>query len=43
MEAILFPAAEEPPEGSPFPNFRTPEAGWDLIVNQNMFVEQIAT
>ena len=45
MEAILMPI----PSWDMFPQdfkqvfqgFRTPEVGWDLIVNQNMFVEQI--
>lgn len=45
MEAILAPV----PSWDMFPKdaaqifkgFRTPEVGWDMIVNQNMFVEQI--
>jgi len=45
MEAILMPV----PSWEAFPAkaremfqaFRTPEVGWDLIVNQNMFVEQV--
>jgi haloalkane dehalogenase len=41
MEAILFSAPQEPPEDSVFRRFRTPDVGWELIVNQNMFVEQI--
>jgi haloalkane dehalogenase len=41
MEAILISRPEGPPEGSAFANFRTEGIGWDLIVNQNMFVEQI--
>lgn len=41
MEAILISRPEGPPPESPFSKFRTPDVGWDLIVNQNMFVEQI--
>ncbi|NET35676.1 MAG: haloalkane dehalogenase [Cyanothece sp. SIO1E1] len=45
MEAIILPV----PEWDMFPAdfkeifqaFRTPEVGWDLIVNQNVFIEQI--
>jgi haloalkane dehalogenase len=45
MEAILMPV----PSWEAFPAdfrevfkaFRTPEVGWDMIVNNNMFVEQI--
>jgi len=45
MEAILAPV----PSWDVFPaqvrelfqGFRTPEVGWDMIVNQNMFVEQV--
>ncbi len=45
MEAILMPI----PSWDMFPAdfrevfqaFRTPELGWDMLVNQNMFVEQI--
>jgi haloalkane dehalogenase len=45
MEAILLPV----PAWDTFPAdfrqifqaFRTPEVGWDLIVNQNIFVERI--
>jgi haloalkane dehalogenase len=44
MEAILKPIAswEEMNEGTRqmFQALRTPELGWDLIVNQNIFVEQ---
>ncbi|MFQ5662797.1 MAG: haloalkane dehalogenase [Terriglobia bacterium] len=45
MEAILLPAPgwEVFPENFTgiFQAFRTPEVGWDLIVNKNMFVERI--
>ncbi len=41
MEAILISRAEGPPAGSPFANFRTEGVGWELIVDQNVFVEQI--
>jgi haloalkane dehalogenase len=41
MEAILISRPEGPPPGSPFANFRTEGVGWELIVDQNMFVEQI--
>ena len=45
MEAMLMPV----PSWNMFPAqvkemfqaFRTPEVGWDMIVNQNMFVEQV--
>ncbi len=45
MEAVLAPV----PSWDVFPaqvrelfqGFRTPEVGWDMIVNQNMFVEQV--
>jgi len=44
MEAILKPVAswEEMDEGSRqmFQALRTPGLGWDLVVNQNIFVEQ---
>ena len=44
MEAILKPIAswEEMDEGTRqmFQALRTPELGWDLVVNQNIFVEQ---
>ncbi len=45
MEAILAPIPSW--DGFPeeikemFQAFRTPEVGWDMIVNQNMFVEQV--
>ena len=45
MEAILAPIPSW--DGFPeeikemFQAFRTPEVGWDLIVNQNIFVEQV--
>ena len=45
MEALLMPIPswdEFPPDFRPvFEGFRTPDVGWDMIVNQNMFVEQI--
>lgn len=45
MESIVapMPAWENFPEKirGMFQNFRTPETGWELIVNQNIFVEQI--
>lgn len=45
MEAILAPVPswDVLPERfvEMFQQFRTPEVGWDLIVNQNMFVEQV--
>ena len=44
MEAILpVPSWDEfPPDSQEiFKAFRTPEVGWDMIVNKNMFVEQI--
>lgn len=44
MEAILMPLNWEMwREGTReiFQGFRTPEVGWDMIVNKNMFVEQI--
>jgi haloalkane dehalogenase len=45
MEAILLPVPswEAFPAGARemFQAFRTPEVGWDLIVNQNLFVEQV--
>ena len=45
MEALLMPV----PSWDAFPEdfrqmfqaFRTPDVGWDMIVNQNMFVEQV--
>ncbi|NIR43741.1 MAG: haloalkane dehalogenase [Gemmatimonadetes bacterium] len=45
MEAILAPV----PSWDEFPSdfeetiraFRTPEVGWDMVVNQNMFVEKV--
>jgi haloalkane dehalogenase len=44
MEALLMPVSswEEMDEGGRqmFQALRTPELGWDLVVNQNMFVEQ---
>ncbi len=45
MEAILMPVPSWdafPPEFQEvFKAFRTPEVGWDMLVNNNMFVEQI--
>jgi haloalkane dehalogenase len=44
MEAILmsFPPLDPSTEmGRTFTAFRTPEVGWDIIVNQNAFVEKI--
>lgn len=45
MEAILLPVPswEAFPAGARemFQAFRTPEVGWDLIVNQNLFVERV--
>ncbi len=45
LEAILapMPGWEMLPESvrEMFQAFRTPEVGWDLIVNQNVFVEQV--
>jgi haloalkane dehalogenase len=45
MEALLMPVSswEEFPEDARqlLRAFRTPEVGWDLIVNQHMFVEQV--
>ncbi len=45
MEAILAPVPswDEFPEDFQeiFKLFRTPEVGWDMIVNQNFFVERI--
>ena len=45
MEAFLMPMRswEEFPAGftEMFKAFRTPEVGWDMIVNKNMFVEQV--
>ena len=45
MEAILAPVPSwEAFPAAPrdlFKSFRTPGMGWDLIVNQNMFIEQV--
>lgn len=45
MEAILMPVSSWDmwPEGSRklFQSFRTPEIGWDMIVNKNIFVEEL--
>ena len=45
MEALLAPAPswEIMPEGarSLFQSFRTPDVGWDLIVNKNIFIEEV--
>ena len=32
MEAVLFSRPEEPPDGTAFRNFRTPNVGWDRPV-----------
>ena len=45
MEAILGPVRRwdqmHPNFQKMFKAFRTPDAGWDMIVNQNFFVEQV--
>ena len=45
MEAILAPVSDWGifPEGAEeiFKGFRTPEVGWDMIVNKHMFIEQM--
>ena len=45
MEAILLPVPSwemfHPDHRAIFQSFRTPEVGWDMIVNQNIFIEQI--
>lgn len=45
MEAIILPVPSWemfPPEVKEiFQGFRTPDVGWDMIVNKNMFIEQI--
>ncbi len=45
MEAILTPVPSwedfPDPGREVFQGFRTPEVGWDMIVTQNMFVEQL--
>jgi len=45
MEAILAPIEswDDLPDGMRkiFQGFRTPETGWDLIVNRNLFVERV--
>lgn len=45
MEAVLMPIPSwdaMPEDGRQlFQAFRTPEVGWDMIVNQNVFVEQV--
>ncbi len=45
MEAILMPIPtwDTFPEGARdmFKAFRTPEVGWDMLVNNNVFVEQV--
>lgn len=48
MEAILMPwptwdmlFPDMPDVKKVFQGFRTPEVGWDMIVNKNMFIEQI--
>ena len=45
MEALLMPTPSwemMPPEAVElFQAFRTPDVGWEMIVNQNMFIEQV--
>jgi len=45
MEAILLPVPSwemfDPDLKAIFQGFRTPDVGWDMIVNKNMFVEQV--
>ena len=45
MESILFPLESWdmfPTESRKiFQSFRTPDVGWDMIVNQNLFIEEI--
>ena len=44
MEAILMPttwAVFPEPVRKIFQGFRTPEVGWDMLVNKNMFIEEI--
>jgi haloalkane dehalogenase len=44
MEAFVGPLDWNrfpPPKDELFRKFRTPEVGWDLIVNQNFFVEKV--
>jgi haloalkane dehalogenase len=45
MEAILLPVRNwemfHPHHRALFQGFRTPDVGWDMIVNKNMFVEQV--
>lgn len=45
MEAILMPINSWdmfPPDiRKIFENFRTPDVGWDMIVNQNFFIEEV--
>ena len=45
MEALLMPipSLDAMPPGMKeiFTAFRTPEVGWEMIVNQNMFIEQL--
>lgn len=45
MEAILLPVPSwemfHPDHKAIFQDFRTPDIGWDMIVNKNMFVERI--
>ena len=45
MEAIVYTYASLdgfPPEMRPvFEALRAPDVGWDMLVNQNMFVEQV--
>ena len=44
MESFVNPLTWDrfpPPKQEMFRKFRTPEVGWDLIVNQNFFVEKV--
>ncbi len=45
MEAIVLPVPSwemfHPDARQIFQGFRTPDVGWDMIVNKNMFIEQI--
>ena len=45
MEAILLPVPSwemfDPDLKAIFQGFRTPDVGWDMIVNKNMFIEQV--
>ena len=44
MEAILMPTSWEAfpePVRELFQGFRTPEVGWDMLVNKNIFIEEV--